>query len=76
MVFEEISGSSSVFWKNVLQLLSTNIALENPQFSWCLPEKILIFQGYFSFPEGNSVPTSISWKARPGSIAAHLIYSG
>ena len=34
-------------------LPETNIAMENPQFWWYLPGKIVIFMGYVSFREGN-----------------------
>ena len=33
-------------------LLQTNIAMDNPPFSWCLPGKMGIFTGYVSFREG------------------------
>ena len=38
-------------------LPETNIAMENPQFWWYLPGKMVIFMGYVSFREGRQFST-------------------
>ncbi len=42
--------------EKAVTLPETNIAMENPQFWWYLPGKIVIFMGYVSFREGKFVP--------------------
>ena len=41
--------------KSLYTPLKTNIAMENPPFCWYLPEKMVIFHGYVSLPEGTSI---------------------